>query len=110
MLATSDTARVSRGNEALFRFKDDPPHTQLKGRHIAAQLLKNKLHNPYRYDLQTYEKDEKRARTSANNDIECLHSSTRVLRREKPSLMKAWAYFEHVTTPRYIVSGDDKKT
>ena len=101
---------MSRGTEALFRFQGDSPHTQLKGCHIAARLLKNKLHNPHCYDLPTDEKDEKRARTSPNNDIECLHSSTRVLRGERPSLMKAWAYFEHVATPRYIVSGDEKKT
>lgn len=95
----------------MIDFLKDDPSTMTYGRKIALSLMKKYAwYNPRLSESE--EKgtgdiviDEGRYRTQDGYPI--THS-----KEEKPSLEKAWAYFDHVALPRYLFEpkeNDEKK-
>lgn len=98
-----------------INFLEDSLDEMTYGRKIALSLMKEKWYNPNNLDS---EEDE--TGLLHNGNSKCSQYSSYVkkplntigrgrVKREEPvpSLRKGWAYFEHVTLPRFVI-GDEK--
>ena len=77
--------------EAIDFVKDDKPSEMTLSRRIALRLMKYKWYYPNR--------DGKKSSCFGSSKAENIDGSL------QPSLEKAWAYFEHVTLPRFVYDG-----
>lgn len=115
-------------NEAL-NFLEDPSSEMTYGRRMALWLMKYKWYNPQQLprEQELVQKDEKEGekdgeiamKDESDELVEPLlerqnktkegkdDDEEKAERREIPSLEKAWAFFEHVTMPRYIYRPED---
>lgn len=79
------------------------------GRRIALTLMDSSWYNPRAWSDKEFSEEQEESDTTPPAE------STRAAeaypfsysKRERPSLEKAWAYFEHVTLPRYILEVKD---
>lgn len=115
---TVSDSRVSRHDMTKhdINFLNDDPSTMTFARRAALYLMKRyRWYNPWlaeQQDCVTKQGEGNDAETSSHNYIEIDEISNdgsfnkAMLRSplcpERPSLEKAWAYFEHVTLPRYL--------
>jgi hypothetical protein len=104
--ALDDTSAKTPSSKALDaisrrrakpKFLDDDPAEMTRGRRLALRLMKNKWYNPAAGDDNSDEDCD-----DVEDDINANLTSF-----EKPSLAKAWAYFEHVSLQRYFVYDSD---
>ena len=72
------------------------------GRRIALSLIPQKWYNPHADNINIVRTE------SLNRSVLQESRPATITREEKPSLEKAWAYFEHFALPRYLL--DDKST
>ena len=77
--------------EAIDFVKDDKPSEMTLSRRIALRLMKYKWYYPNR--------DGKKSCCFGSSKAENIDGSL------QPSLEKAWAFFEHVTLPRFVYDG-----
>lgn len=115
-----------------INFLDDDPADMTYGRRIALQLMKYKWYNPKAVAVPKVE-ERSEEKNDSNSDevsemsrddnektstptpdrvaVEVMEAASPI-REERPSLVtklqfpslaRAWAYFEHVTLPRYVV-------
>lgn len=93
-----------------FDFLNDTPESMTYSRRIAIHLMKYPWYYNPRKQLNNQTIEESEELQSANDAMSkfslSLHKSTTF---RKASLKKAWAYFEHVTLPRYICKEDDER-
>lgn len=104
---THTSERVSR--REMIRhdvdFLQDDPSTMTFSRRIALHLMKQYAwYNPR---LNEKEERDESSQYIEMDDISSVGSFNRSMLRspiqkERPSLDRAWAYFEHVTLPRYL--------
>ena len=86
-------------------FLEDPPSEMTYGRRIALWLMQYKWYNP---QPKRQEVQESKDGTEDNLVEPLLENQSKdedeeiAESRELPSLEKAWAFFEHVTLPRYV--------
>jgi len=107
---------------AIDFLKDDKSE-MTHGRRLALHLMKYKWYNPHadiieeqrQQQLQLQEKRQSLDLDTSNINVSMFESNQAVVEtsgsnigsgttrmQEVPSLEKAWAYFEHVTLPRYV--------
>ena len=93
-----------------INFLADDPREMTIGRRIALSMMKkHKWYNPRLGEVpdeaEMVEEPSHHKMATAKIDAYPFSHS----RREFPSLERAWAYFEHVALPRYVVESVEKK-
>ena len=81
-------------------FLDDDPSEMTYQRRLALYLMKKKWYNPS-YEPEDEGNGSRNRMETTDEDGEGLPIYP------KPSLEKAWAYFEHTTLQRYVINDDD---
>lgn len=97
-----DSTSDDEGEE--IDFLQDDPSDMTNGRRIAKMLMKFQLYYPNKnngYNQATGDD------TLNDDGVDVVDLSGREL--EPPSLAKAWAFFEHMILPRYVVDNQPKK-
>jgi hypothetical protein len=84
--------------EASIELVKDPKEDMTFGRRIALSLIEKAWYNPPAAD------DDEDLRKSVNE----IQGNSFYLGRKKPSLEKAWTYFEHVALNRFVGEDDDE--
>ena len=99
-IGTTVSSWTVKTSPSVRAFLDDDPSEMTYQRRLALYLMKKKWYNP-QYDPKDDEEND-----SDHDDDTATGSFT--VRYPKPSLAKAWAYFEHSTLQRYVVEEDDE--
>jgi hypothetical protein len=105
---------------AAIDFLQDDPESMTYGRRLALKLMKYKWYNP-KAEPAAREEDDDLSDSSDDDDEKDKSKPSKetvkpteevrvqeerpslVTKLQFPSLVRAWAYFEHVTLPRYVV-------
>ena len=90
---------IKEGERRLINFLKDEPKEMTWGRRIALTFINEKWYNPHAGEIL----DELEV-----TPVQLTESE--VIQNQKPSLRKAWAYFEHVSLSRYILEPKEKET
>ncbi|KAG7353258.1 calcium-activated chloride channel [Nitzschia inconspicua] len=118
--SSAKMVRSDNGKQMIDFLKDDPSEMTL-GRRIALSLIDKKWYNPRAGEDDTEEQTsadmEGTLRTTSDALENGATTPTRqkiddfdaMMHNRKPSLAKAWAYFEHVALYRYLVPEDEKE-
>jgi hypothetical protein len=93
-------------SQESINFLEDPEEEMTIGRRIALRLMQKKWYNP----LATAEDPNDRSMKMASMKTARIAKTTsfRDVQFQKPSLEKAWAYFERVTLYRYILDDESE--
>jgi len=84
-------------------FLQDPRRQMTWGRRIGLALMHKKWYNPHAENLHLIRSE------SENRALLQEARPPKRTREEKPSLERAWAYFEHFALPRFIVDEQSAK-
>jgi hypothetical protein len=113
--------RTNDGEKEIIDFLKDDPRDMTLSRRIALSLIEHKWYNPRAGEVENEDEDDSgdetgQHRGSFDNAVECKRTSTMLKVQDfdsmvddrKPSLAKAWAYFEHVALYRYLVPPEEQ--
>jgi hypothetical protein len=115
------SAELTSGNgKQIIDFLKDDPRDMTLGRRIALSLMDKKWYNPRAGEEEIKLEssgDDGNTRPTSSDVLENGDSSTlqkaddfdNMIHSQKPSLAKAWAYFEHVALYRYLVPQDEQE-
>ena len=129
LMQNGNEEEKNNDNEAI-NFVEDPPCEMTDGRRIALWLMQYKWYNPQQLprEQELVKKDDNEEENEGGEIVMKEESDELVEpllerqnktkegkdddeekaeRREIPSLEKAWAFFEHVTMPRYMYRPED---
>ena len=97
-----------RSMMAINPFLHDDPSEMTYQRRLALYLMKKKWYNP-QYDPESEERNlRKSKRFLMDFDDEEDDEDDVLAGYEKPSLAKAWAYFEHSTLQRHVIDAGNE--
>ncbi|KAL3925047.1 MAG: hypothetical protein SGILL_000669, partial [Bacillariaceae sp.] len=98
---------ASAGGKRVINFLQDDPKEMTFARRIALSLMKNKWYYPSASEEDGDDPSDEEAKDSlVLSKGEKAHDFDSMMHNRKPSLAKAWAYFEHVALYRYLVPQD----
>jgi hypothetical protein len=103
---SSDGSSLQDTPQKGIDFLNDDKKEQTWGRRIALSLIDNKWYNP----RAGQEEEDDAAQVGTPNSHRSPFHSDKETSLQKPSLEKAWAYFEHVSMYRYILEEKPNQT